>query len=227
MGGEQKESGRCPLPGLVSAPADQCLLERRFNTVSPEISYLSLSIGNLEAGSGSPKSHVVPSWSMGLCQPFSSAQTLVSTTHGPPEPSECNDFGSPRTQKPAIGLQGMKCKFFSCVFHTFTEMGPTSFPGFVHFFIHVCNKWECLLSARHASNLPGMGPSCGEHRRPAFRELPVRVGLPDPRLFPTHLWGHHARLLLRQDTGKHSLAAGLPLLASRSTGAVGLWGAAL
>lgn len=43
----------------------------------------------------------------------------------------------PHTQKPAIGLQGMKFKFFGSVFHTFLETGPTSFPGFVHFF-HSC-----------------------------------------------------------------------------------------
>lgn len=99
--------------------------QRRFRTSRPEIGYLSLCDGILQAGSWSPTSHVVPSGSRALCQPFSPAHTLLSTTHRPPERFEHNEVGSPHTQKLVIGLRGVEYKFFSSVFHNFPETGPT------------------------------------------------------------------------------------------------------
>lgn len=119
----------------------------------------------------------------------------------------------------------MKFKFFSSVFHTFLETGPTSFSGFVHFFIHVCNKWACLLSAGHFSKAwdPAVvntgGLSLGSFRGAWASQPP---GSPH-----THLWGHHTSLLLLQNTEKHSLTIVLPRLSRKSAATMGIWAAAL
>lgn len=53
------------------------------------------------------------------------------------------------------------------------------------------------------------------------------MGFLAPRLSPPHLWGHHASLLLLQDTEKHSLTIVLPRLSRKSAATMGIWAAAL